>query len=261
MDAFAAKHPVGFVLILSLAGLVVLALVTGFAYSQLQKSRADAALTVARVALAAALLVLLWRLDGLQPSGVTRLGSWKVWLVALCGMLLFTGASLYAFYNKVAFSFSALVQSPAARAIAGTNLAVVLYEELLYRGVILYVLYQAWGHTAPGRIGSVVLAAALFALPHLISALMGISLPSLVPLVAETFIIAVWWGALVLWGGSIWPAVLLHLVGNTVIAAQGLITPILTSESLAYQRLLWFSLPLGVLGIVILLLQPRPTPP
>lgn len=261
MNVFALKHPVGFVLILSVATLIVLMLVTGFAYSQLQKSRANTVMTAARAVLAALLLALLVRLGGLQPAGITRWGSWQVWLVALGSMLLFTGASLYAFYNKIAFNVSALAQSPEARTIAWTNLAVVLYEEFLYRGVILYVLTRAWGSTGPGRAGSVVLAAALFAVPHLTSLLMGVSLRSILWLVAESFIIAVWWGALVLWGGSIWPAVVLHLVGNTLIAAQGLVTPVITPESLAYQRAFWFGLPLGVLGMLLLLLQSRPTPP
>jgi len=261
MNAFALKHPVGFVLILSVATLIVLMLVTGLAYSQLQKSHANIAMTAARVVLAGLLLALLARLGGLQPAGITRWGSWQVWLVALGSMVLFTGASLYAFYNKVAFNFSALAQSPEAHTLAWTNLAVVLFEEFLYRGVILFVLTRAWGSTAPGRAGSVVLAAALFAVPHLTSLLMGVSLRSILWLVAETFVIAVWWGALVLWGGSIWPAVVLHLIGNTLVAAQGLITPVITPEYLVYQRALWFGLPLGVLGIVLLLLQSRPTPP
>ena len=106
------------------------------------------------------------------------------------------------------------------------------------------MLYSAWGHTRTGAISSVILTAALFAIPHLIGVFMGVSLPVTLLLVAETCIIAVWWGALVVWGKSIWPAVLLHYVVNVVIAVQGLIVPMVTPDTLAYQRLLLFSIPL-----------------
>jgi membrane protease YdiL (CAAX protease family) len=101
-------------------------------------------------------------------------------------------------------------------------------------------------------IGSVVLTAVLFAVPHIVAVFMGVPLSAALILVVETCIIAVWWGALVLWGGSIWPAVLLHFVVNVVVTVQGLTVPMLTLDTLAYRRILWFSIPLGVIGIGLL---------
>jgi hypothetical protein len=62
----------------------------------------------------------------------------------------------------------------------------------------------------------------------------------------------VWWGALVLWGGSLWPAVLLHYVVNVVVPVQRLTVPMATPDTLAYRRILRFSIPLGMLGMGLL---------
>jgi hypothetical protein len=53
--------------------------------------------------------------------------------------------------------------------------------------------------------------------------------------------------------GSIWLAVILHFVVNGVVAVQGLTTPMVELGILAYRQLLWFSLPLGVLAIGLLM--------
>ena len=252
LRVFAVNHPVIFVLGLTLVCFVLLLFVTGIVYSKLPKPYGDVAATLMRLALTAGLLWLIWRLDGLEASGITRLGRWQVWLLAVVGVLYFTGAGLYAFYGKVAFDISSLIRLPAARSIILTQLAAVFHEEILFRGVVLYVLFRAWGHTRVGTVGSVALTAVLFALPHLTGVFMGVSGPAALLLVAETSLVAVWWGALVLRGGSLWPAVLLHYVVNVVVAIQGLTIPMVTPDTLAYQRLLWFSVPLGMVGIGLL---------
>jgi len=200
----------------------------------------------------AGLLLLMWRLGGLEGSGIAQSGRWQVWLLAIGGMLYFACAGLYAFYGKVAFDISSFVRLPAARTLALTQFVSGLHEEILFRGVVLYVLFCAWGHTGPGTIGSVILTAVLFAVPHMVAVFMGVSLSSALLLVVEACIIAVWWGALVLWGKSIWPAVLLHYVVNVVVAVQGLTVPMVTPDTLAYRRILWSSIPLGVIGIGLL---------
>jgi len=192
-------------------------------------------------------------MDGLEGAVITRLGSWHAWLLAGAGLLYFTCAALYAFYGKIAFDFSSLIHLPAARTVIYKQLAAGVYEEILFRGVILYVLVSAWVHTRLGIIGSVVLTAVLFALPHIVGAFMGLSQQSALLLVLEGTIIAVWWGSLVVWGGSIWPAVVLHFVVNAVVEAQGLGVPMVTPDTLAYQRLFWFSIPLGAVGIGLLI--------
>lgn len=252
LRTFAKNQPVIFVLGLTFVCFVLLLAVTGIAYSQLPKLYGDVAITIMRLVLTAGLLWLIWHLGGLETSGITRLGHWQVWLLAVIGLIYFTCAGLYAFYGKVTFDVSSALRLPDTRTVVLTQIFAVLYEEILFRGVVLYVLFSAWGHTRMGAIGSAVLTAVLFAIPHIVSIFMGVSLSATLLLITEGCFLAVWWGALVLRGGSLWPAVLLHYVVNVVVPVQGLTVPMVTPDTLAYQRLLWFSIPLGVLGIGLL---------
>ena len=57
---------------------------------------------------------------------------------------------------------------------------------------------------------------------------------------------------MVLLGGSIWPAVMLHVVGNAVVAVQGLTVSMVESDVVVYTGMLWFSTLLGLVGIGLL---------
>ena len=70
----------------------------------------------------------------------------------------------------------------------------VLHEEILFRGIVLYVLGRAWEHTQVGTIGSVVPTGVLFAVPHFVAVFMGTSRSAAGWLVVKTIIIAIWWG-------------------------------------------------------------------
>lgn len=261
LRSFAGRHPVLFVLILTIAWLVMLLFFTDIASSALHKPFGDAVTgTIGRLTISACILLLVWRLGWLEASGVGRLGRWQVWLAALGGMIYYTIASLYSYFGKINFDFSSLNQLPDARAIVMTQFVVSLCEEILFRGVALYSLVRVWGNTKRGMIGSVVLTSLVFAVLHLTNVFaQGISLASALLLTLETCIIAIWWGALVLLGKSIWPAVMLHLAGNAVVQVQGLTLAMIEPEILGILRILWFSIPLGVLGI-ILVMKAAPCP-
>jgi len=107
-------------------------------------------------------------------------------------------------------------------------------------------LRRAWGSTKPGTIGNVVVTALGFAALRLAQVFTsGAELPAVMTLPLQTFVVAVWWGALVVVGGSIWPGVMLHFTIHAMVAVQGLAVPMVEPGILAYARLLWFSLPLG----------------
>ncbi len=268
-SSFATNHPVILVLGLTVTWFILLMVFMGIASSVLRKPYGDAITTIiGQLAATACILLLIQRLDWLAASGIARLGHWQIWLLALVGLFYFVGASLYAFYgnvlpDKVAFDASSLIHSPASRTTVLMNFMAGLSEETLFRGVVLYALVRVWGHTEAGMIGSVALAALLFAVLYITQVFThGVSRSAALWLTLETFVIAMWWGALVLTGGSVWPAVLLHFVVNTVVAVQGLTVSMVEPPVLAYRRILWFSLPLGVLGVGLLILAtPHPIMP
>ncbi len=174
------------------------------------------------------------------------MGHWPVWLIAMLGLVNFTVASLYAFFGKVGFNFSNLFCLPASWMVALRQIPVALNEEMMFRGLILYILARVWVSSKWGLIRSVVLTSLIFAILHLIQVSQEVTLTSLLLLVLETLIISVWWSVLVLWSGSIWPAVMLHFVVNTVVAVQSLTVAMVEPDIVAYSRILWFSIPLGV---------------
>jgi len=257
MDVFARNHPVIFGFILTVAWVVLLLVFMGIASSAFHKPYGDAKTgTIGRLAVTACVLLLAWRLNWLEASGITRLGNWQVWLLAGIGLVYFASASLYSFYGKVAFDFSSLLRLSDSRTIITTQFVVGVSEEILFRGLVLYALTRVWGNTAQGIIGGVILTSLLFAALHLTQVFtQGISPSSALLLTLETTILSIWWAALVVLGGSIWPAVILHFVVNAVVALQGLSVPMVEPGILAYRRIFWFSIPLGVLGIGLLVLS------
>lgn len=264
LKSVATNHPFTFVLGLTIVWFVSALVVTGIASSVLGMPYGDAAtVTIGRLTVTACVLLLVWRLGWLEASGVARLGRWPVWLLALGGMIYFAGASLYSFYDKVAFDFLSLIRLPASRTAVLAQFAAGLSEEIMFRGAALYALVRVWGHRKQGMIGGVVLTSLLFAVLHIMHVFAyGVPLSLVLILVVETWIVSIWWAALVLSGGSIWPAVMLHFVVNAVVAVQGLAVPMIEPDTLVYQRLLWFSIPLGLLGIGLLVRAPhRPVVP
>ena len=251
----AKSHPVMFASIATVAWFVSLGTFMAIASIALQKPFGHATTGMAgRLAVTACVLLLIWRLGWLQASGVAPLGRWQVWLIALAGMNYFACAGLYSFYGSVAFDFSSLIRLSASRSAVLAHLMAGLSEEILFRGLVLFALIRVWGKTTRGIIGSVVLASLFFAVLHLTQIFsQGTSLAPALFLTLETCIISIFWGALVVSGGSIWPAVMFHFAVNAVIAVQGLAIPITHPEILAHGRLLGFSIPLGVLGVGLLI--------
>jgi membrane protease YdiL (CAAX protease family) len=263
LRSMATTHPTLFAIALVVAWFALLMVSVGIASSALRRPYGDATSSaIARLAVTVCVLLLVWRMGWLEASGIARLGRWWVWLLALGGTIYMASAGLYSFYGRVALDWSPL-RLPAARAMLVTQLAAGLAEEVLFRGAVLYTLVRAWGNTRPGMVGSVVLAALLFAVLHMTQVFThGVSRSAALLLTLQTSIVAIWWGALVLLGGSIWPAVMLHAVVNAVVAVQGLAAPMVGLEIMVYRRLLWFSVPLGVLGIALLVVgAPHPGMP
>jgi hypothetical protein len=98
IDTFARKQPVTFAVISTMAWLVSLAVLMGFASGAFGRPYGDGvSAAAARLAVTACVLLLLGRLDWLKSAGVLRMGSRGVWLLAAGGLIYLAGASLYSF--------------------------------------------------------------------------------------------------------------------------------------------------------------------
>lgn len=252
--SFATNHPVLFVLGALITWLAIWILFLATAAGALGRPYSESVpMTLSRLATILCLLLLLWRMGWLKDAGIIQLGSWRIWLIALAGIGYIIPTSLYSFFGKATLNASALLQNPAALTNIMENFVVAVNEEIFFRGLVLLVLLRAWGARKWGLIGSVLLTSLIFSLPHLVQVFSGGIPTGAAPLlILQTLAVSIWWGALVASGGSIWPAVLAHFIGNSVITLQALTATVIEPVSMSYQRLLLFSLPLGVLGLCLL---------
>lgn len=253
--SFATNHPVLFVLGALFTWLAVWIAFLAIAAGALSQPFSDnVPMTASRLATMLCLLLFLWRMGWLKDGGITQLGSWRIWLIALGGIGYMIPASLYSFFGRITFTLSDLFQQPGALSVILANFVVAVNEEMFFRGLVLLVLIHAWGRRKRGLIGSVLLTSLIFSLPHLVQVFSGgIPVRAAPLLILQTLAISLWWGALVACGGSVWPAVLAHFIGNSVVVLQGLAAMVIEPVSLGYQRLLLLSLPVGVIGVVMLL--------
>jgi hypothetical protein len=263
ISRFATRHPVWFVLASMVTWAVMLIGFMGLASGALRRPYGDdVSLAIARLAITVCVVTLVWRLGWLRTSGIGRLGGWRVWLLAIGGLVYSVSACLYSFYGRVAIGPSILIRLPAARTTVLALLIAALGEEVLFRGLLLHGLVRVWARTRTGVVASVVLTALLFAALHSTQVLTNdLSRSAALLLTLQTLSVSIWWGALVVVGGSLWPAVLLHFAVNAVVAVQGLVASPVEPELLAYQRSLWLSIPLGLVGIGLLArVVHRPSP-
>lgn len=260
LSAFASRHPLAFALGATIAWLVLLTLFSGAAASALGTRFTDpGAATLARLAVAACVVLTAWRLGWLRSSGIARRGHGRIWLFALAGLGYSAAAALYSFYGHPGLDPSTLAL-PAARLVVLGAAAVALCEELLFRGIVLHALARAWATTRRGLFAALASASLLFAALHLVQTLGGLPLVSGLILVAETAVVSFWWGALVAAGGSVWPAVMLHAAVNAVVSLQALSMPVQELGATGYTLLLVLAVPLGAHGAALAAHAPLTNP-
>ena len=259
LKSFITKRPALSSISITIIWFVVIMISTGIATSTLKRDFGDSTTSfIGHLVGIILILTLLWSLGWLKDAGISQLGSFQIWLIAIIGTVYFALASLFSFYGKLSFDFSDLTDLSFSGNVIKLNIAVSMDEEFLFRGAILYILIRGWGDSLNGKIGSVILSSGIFALFHILNVLFwGTSLISTLFLALETFIISIWWASMVLKGGSIWPAFLAHFVINTIVALQAHIQSITQPEFQAYLKLLLFSLPLGIYGFWMILRIPN----
>jgi membrane protease YdiL (CAAX protease family) len=191
------------------------------------------------------LVLLLWRLGGLKAAGVTSLGSWKGWLATLVLLAYYLLALSYAFFAEFRFDIP-------PEALSGLKVPSVLlgalFEEILFRSTILFVLLSAWGSSRKRILQAVALSTLLFGAIHAFNALAGDPREALGQ-IAIALLEGVWWAALLLRWGSLWPVVLIHAATNWILQAQALRFEDYHGTASSYGLALLFGLPLAALGV------------
>jgi membrane protease YdiL (CAAX protease family) len=260
MRRFAAESPIAFSFFTTVL-LWICYIAAGVAASLLGTTAAGQQMgsAVGRFAAALIFLGLLWRLGWLRAAGITELGSWRSWLLVLPVLVYEVLAHLYAFFGSFDLG---VPESPLGRAVALNGAAAGLLEEVVYRALLLYVLTRLWADSRQGILKSVLVSSLFFGSAHLLHLTLGRPTPLVLLLFVSAFLGGIYYAAFVLHSGSVWPAVVLHVILNAVIGAQAVGNPQFAETVSGWLLVLALQLPAVVLGIVLILrVQPRPVVP
>lgn len=251
---FATTHPLAFVIFATAAWIVVAGVAAYAAGMALGTAPADErAQSLGTLAATAAVLVVMWRWGWLRPSGVARLGGGQLWL-ATAGLALFAIVVYQlSFFGEVPVDASAAWASGDAQAILRHQAVVGTVEEILFRGFLLWALVRVWGRTTRGLLLAVSVPALIFGGIHILQVLVGNPLDDVLMTILNAFVGSLWTGALVLLGGSVWPAVVLHAVTNATVQIGAAGVANFDPPSAAYAVATVAEVPFVVVGLLLLL--------
>jgi membrane protease YdiL (CAAX protease family) len=259
---FAGDHPLAFALLALLLWLTVTAaavILISLLFSSLDAIVVQSTGTLAATAL---LLAVCWRFGWLRPAGITSPGSWQVWLYALAALVYLVLVYWLVFFGDISFELWLFSRVEEVGRIVLRQVVVGLVEEIVFRGVILYVLVRVWEKSRRGLAAGVLLSAFLFGALHLLQGFAGRSFGSALLVSLESFVNGIWWGAIVLLGVSIWPTVILHAIANLSILIRLLAVPGFALPGAGFILASLLQLPLIVVFMWLLLRTfPRPEMP
>jgi membrane protease YdiL (CAAX protease family) len=243
---FALRQPLLFVILLILNSLVVEILAGFLMVVFFNVEQTDPMFTFAILLIITLYLgFILWSFKWLKAAGVAFLGSWKGWGVALVLLIYYLFELIYSFFGE--FSFT--VPPTAVNGLRIPNVFVgAMFEEVLFRGAILYTLMRAWNTTRRGVLKAVVISALFFGVIHGINAITGDASEALGQIAIALFE-GVWWAAIVLRWGSIWPVVFIHGIANWVLQTKAINYADYHGTVGSYALAVLFGLPLVALGV------------
>lgn len=249
LKKFAVSHPLGFTLVALIWLFVLMSGTVAIAVGLLGYDVADVEPQVlGQIVTTIGFLLLLWHFGWLGPAGITRLGSHRLWFITLL-ILFYAGVSaLSAFFGTLRVDLS--LNSSMMPVLIHTTMAGVM-EEILFRGLILYVLVAKWGGSRRGLLSAVSLSAFLFGTLHFVN-LAGGQADVTTLQVAEASVSGIVYGALVLTSGSIWPAVVLHSGINLLVNISALNVPGFVGTAGQYLALVLLEMPLTLYGFYLL---------
>ena len=239
------RHPFIF------TGLVLVALIVGSVVSfaggmALRGDRAGEALGgfLARLLVSGLFLLLILRLHWLTLIGFTKTGRLRSWMLVLATLVYSVFCGNYSLFGDFDIIFQ---PSVLAGLITLKSLSIGLLEETVFRGIILFTLITHWGRSLRALTKSVILSSLLFGSVHLLNIAAGKPPVDTAMQVLNSSLAGIFYAALVLWVGSIWPAIFFHGMVDAFPNIR-----ILTIQN--FQETLVGTLILGLLQIPLLIL-------
>ena len=242
----ASRRPLPFVVLLILGSLVVAGLAATLAVVLFGVDQTDPSLgLIGNLTATFCLVFLLWRFGWLEAAGIASWGGWRAWTAALVLLVYYLLELTYSFFGE--FSFSV----PAA-AVSGLRVPGVIiggmFEEVLFRGAVLYALVRVWGTTRTGVLRAASASALLFGLVHSANAIGG-DRSEILGQMGIALLEGIWWAAIVVRWGSLWPTVLIHVVSNWVLRTKALGLAGYHGTPRSYALAVLLGLPLAAWGV------------
>ena len=263
IKTFSGLRPVLFSLALIISWFIAATIGTGIATAVTGIAFIERLPQTAGMLFATLYLVLVaWRFGWLRSAGIASPGNLRSWFVALIACIYFVLVYSIAFFGDLSLDIGSALLSVAGQAILARQIMVGIAEEMLFRGVVLYILIRVWGSSRGGLFLAVLLSAFLFGFIHLLQVFAGRSIGIALIAILEGIISGIWWGAFVVLWGTIWPAALLHTISNSFALVKGLDHPGLVFSYQVYSLAILFQIPLVILSLYLLLkTAPRPVIP
>ena len=211
---FALKNPFlfGIVLILLYAFLTALAYPVHYLFPENEAGQlyGDA---LAKLIVFLFFLAVLWRFGWLSISGITRFGNIRIWPVIVGLTIYAVLTQLFAFTGSIAI---VIPDSALATANSFFAFSTALVEETMVRGLVLIAMLIAWGSTKGGQLKAILFSSLLFGLIHLFN----LMIRPLGVVLFQALIVTlpgILYAALVLAYRSLWPAIVIHWLGNAAV--------------------------------------------
>jgi len=167
---------------------------------------------ILRFAIIGGIIFILYKFQWLRLSGVTtKMSEWRrnwhrLFLIMLAvGLMSLNNVE----WTNLVFTADRILLWLSYTASVG------LFEEVLLRGLTLCILVAAWGKTRRGLVAAAIVQAVIFGALHLIGLVNGHAIDVLAQITYAT-LLGFGFAGLVLYCGSLWPAVVVHFFINAL---------------------------------------------
>ena len=244
----AERRPILFSVMATVAFVIAIVLVSTMGALTRRPAAVEAVGALGRVGIAVLAAALLSRLGPPCARLLRFPREPRAWLVGLVPLLYVVVAYPLLFTGRLSLNLS----EPRVAALVGANgFAAGVVEEVIFRGIILCVLTRHWGVSRSGLVRVLLATSALFSLPHALNVFAGADPVRVLAQLVWAVLLGIVFAALVLVSNSIWPAAVVHGLGNAVVHVNRLGVVIEPSGGLAVLMAL-APLPLVVYAVWLL---------
>lgn len=158
-------------------------------------------------------IFVLWRSGWLRTSGFTSIGRGQTWILITLPLIYVLAKDIYLITGEFSFELS----NPFLTFWLGlSSLTTGLFEETVFRGVVLFSFLRLWKHSRSGITKSILLAALLYGGIHILR-LVENPVPQTLLAMLTAVLAGFFYSVILLHGRSIWIPIVFHSLHNAVV--------------------------------------------